>query len=188
MEPKPDVRYAALGAVLFLQDRVAAVARSGVELAWAVTRPVVATAAPLVPRSVRDDVARIMRDLDEYGRAAVDAGSDEAAEIVEALADDVVTDPVVLGVIEQVVDRLQWRVVDAVLPVVLDRLAAEPDQVRELVQRQSRGMVDEITDVARSRAAGGDEAVEKLIDRLLHRRGRESRGVGQGAQPAPSRP
>lgn len=182
---KPDLRYAALGALLVMEERVGAVMKSTAQVAWALTRPVVAVAAPLVPDSVRRDVARILSELDEYGRTAVESGSREAGEMVESIAGDVATDPAVIGVIENVVDRIQWRVVDAVLPVVLDRLAAEPEQVRELVQRQSRGMVDEITDVARSRAAVGDEAVERVIDRLLHRRGREPRGAGRGAKPAP---
>ena len=52
---------------------------------------------------------------------------------------------------------------------VLDRLAADPDQVRAIVRGQSRGMVDEATHVARSRAVSGDEIVDRLAARILRR-------------------
>lgn len=173
----PDLRYVALGAVCVAEERLGGIVRAGAGAARAVARPLASAAAPLVPASVRREVEAAIVRLDAHGRSTVVTGSEEAGEFVAALAGEVAHEPLVLDVIEDIVER----VVDRVLPMVLDRLTEEPDQVRALVQGQSRGMVEEVTNAARARAAAGDDAVDRLVARVLHRRSRRGR-----ADPAPA--
>ena len=77
---------------------------------------------------------RTVRQLDEHGRSVATATAGEPSRIAEAFADRLGQEPVVLHIVDRVVDHVQWRVVDAVLPVVLERLGAEPEQVRHIVQ------------------------------------------------------
>lgn len=166
----PDLRYVALGALCMTEDRIRGVARAAAGVTRAVGASVAGVALPLVPAPLRRCAASVVRALDEHGRTASAAGTDEVERLAEALSEVVGRDPNVLRLVEEIVDRIQWRVVDTILPVVLERLAAEPEQVRAIVQGQSRGMVDELTTTVRSRAETGDEAVDRLVARLLHRR------------------
>src|SRR4051794_30952827 len=163
--PEPgdiDVRYVALGAFLLLEERVAAVVRTAAEVGRAVGKPVVAAAMPLTPEWMRRDAAAFVRHLADYGHAAADTGAGEAAEIVEVLATDVTRDPSVIALIE--------GIVGSILPVAIERLATD-EHVRLLVQQQSRGMIGDISDAARTRAADGDEAVQRFLSRRRRKRG-----------------
>jgi hypothetical protein len=71
-----------------------------------------------------------------------------------------------------------------VLPIVLDRLAKEPEQIRVIVQGQSIGMVEEITRAARERATNGDDAVDRFVSNLLRRDSGRQRRIRRRAQPA----
>ena len=166
----PDVRYVALGVLSATGDRVRGAARVAAGVTRAVGAPVAGAALPLVPAPLRRSAVRAVRSLDARGRAASAAGAEEVERQAEALAGVVGRDPRVLRLVEEIVGGIQWRVVDSILPVVLERLASEPDQVRAIVQGQSRGMVDELTTTVRSRAETGDDAVDRLIARLLRRR------------------
>lgn len=181
---EPDLLYVALGAACVAEDRLVDASRALFQAAQVLGRPVEAAARSLLPGAVKQRVGRAVCELDAYGRSAVSTGSRKAVGIAESLADEVVNDPAVVGIIEQVVDRLQWRVVDDVLPVVLDRLRAEPEPVREIVRGQSRGAAGEVANAARARAAGGDEAVDALVSRLLHRRSAR-RAVPEDSAPLP---
>ena len=86
--------------------------------------------------------------------------------------------PLVLRIVEE----LQWRVVDDVLPVVLERLADDPDSVRSIVQGQSLSMIDDVTTTARSRVVAADDAVDRLMARLLRR---SPSGGGRATPPPP---
>jgi hypothetical protein len=127
-------------------------------------------AVVVIPPWMRRTVGDAVRELDEQGRAAATSSAAGAVRVVESLADRLGREPALLHFVDRVVDHLQWRVVDDVLPVVLERLAAEPDRLREIVQGQSRGMADELTQAARSRAVAGDEAVDRLLARVFRRR------------------
>ena len=85
------------------------------------------------------------------------------------MADRVATEPLVVRFVGDLVGEVQGGMLDSILPDVLDRLAADPDQVRAIVRGQSRGMVDEATHVARSRSVAGDEIVDRLAARILRR-------------------
>jgi hypothetical protein len=187
--PEPgdiDARYVALGALLILEERAAGVVRTAAKVGRTVGKPMVAAAAPITPAWVRRDAERLVRHLAEHGRAAADTGAGEAVEIVEVLATEVTQDPTVIALIEAFVDRLQWHVVDSILPVAIDRLAAD-ERVRQLVQEQSRGMVDDITETARTKAADGDEAVDRFVSRLFRRRA-EPATPSRDVQPAQATP
>ena len=60
--------------------------------------------------------------------------------------------------------------IDEAVPIVLGRLEEEPEQVREIVRGQSRGMMAEARDTARTGARRGDDVIESVVDKLLRRR------------------
>lgn len=184
---RPDPRFVALGAFCAIEGRLGGAVRAAADVARAIGAPVADAALPLVPGSVRRAVAGVVRDLDEEGRSASVAGTAIAERLAEEIADRLGRDPNVLRLVEEIVERIQWQVVDTVLPVVLDRLAADPDQVRAIVQGQSRGMVDELTTTVRSRAVTGDVAVDRIVARLLRRRSTRPE-VPPGDEPAGSSP
>ena len=183
---EPDLLYVALGAACVAEDRLLGASRALLRRTRVLGRPVEIAARSLVPGALRRGLLQAVRDLDAYGRSAAESGSKEVTEIAGTLADDVVNEPAVVGLIEQVVDRLQWRVVDDVLPVVLDRLKAEPEPVREIVRGQGVGAAEEVANAARARAANGDEAVDALVGRLLHRRSARHAALRDGSTPLPS--
>lgn len=174
-----DLRYVALGAVCAMEDGALAMARAGTGMALLVSRPLAAVTQPFIPRALRREIAARLEALDRYGRTVTATGSGEAVEVVEGIAGEVVADPFFAQMIEQIV----WRVVDRVLPVVLDRLAAEPDQIRALVHSQSMTIAEELVQEVQTRAADGDAVVDRFFDRLLHRR---QRADGNGSQPRPA--
>ena len=180
-----DVRYVAFGLASQAQAQCTRSVRAAAGAAQAIGRPVSSITLALTPTFVRRTVEGVAHDLDARGRSASAAASARARQVAEMLGDRLGREPAVQGLVDAMVEHVQWQVVDAVLPVVLERLTAEPDQVRLLVQGQSLGMVEELTNAARSYAADGDDAVERLVDSILHRRSRRHRGVvPQVASPA----
>jgi hypothetical protein len=169
-----DPRFVAVGAVSATEQQLARLARGAAGAARAAAAPAatMATTVAVVvtPPSVRRTVGDAVRQLDEQGRAAATSSAAGAVRVAESIADRLGREPALLHFVDRVVGHLQWRVVDAVLPAVLERLAAEPDRLREIVQGQSRGMTDELTQAARSRAVAGDEAVDRLLARVFRRR------------------
>jgi hypothetical protein len=167
---RPDLRRVVLGAACVTEDRLRDVARAATSAVRAVGGPVARLSLPLVPVPLRRTVARVVRDLDAQGQSAAVAGTEEVERLARALFEAVGRDPNLLRLVEELVNDIQWQVVDEILPVVLERLAAEPAQVRAIVQGQSQGMVDELTTSVRSRAVTGDEAVDRFVARILRRR------------------
>jgi hypothetical protein len=172
-----DVRYVALGLASQAQARCTRSARAAAGAAQSVGRPLSSITGALIPTFVRRNVEGVVLDLDARGRSASASVSARARQVAETLGDRLGQEPAVQALVDAMVEHVQWQVVDAVLPVVLERLTAEPDQVRLLVQGQSRGMVEELTHAARSYAVDGDDAVERLVDAILHRRSRRHRAV-----------
>ena len=178
----PDVRYVALGALGAVGWRVARLARGAVVVTDAVARP-------CGRRRVRSAAGVGAGHGGPAGRRAgggrpvdrVRAGIDAGARVADAVTDRVATDPLVIRAIGEIVDGVQGQLLDSILPDVLDRLAADPDQVRAIVRGQSRGMIDEATHEARSRAVAGDEIVDRLAARILRRQ--PSRRHSRAARP-----
>jgi hypothetical protein len=163
--PEPSVGFAVLGALIAVEEHVSAALRAGVDAA----RATAALAADAMPAEVRRTVDGAVRALDERGRAAVESGSAEAGRIGSALTSAATSEPAIVRMVEDVVDRVQWRVVDALLPGVLERLAAEPERMQVIIHGQSRGMVEELARQARSRSVEGDELVDRVVGRVLRR-------------------
>jgi hypothetical protein len=157
--------FVVIGALCAAEERLADTARAGAATARAVGGTVVNVSAPLVPAPIKRVVADSARQLERQGRAAVGTGSAEVARVAEALAGGAAGHSGVVHVIDEVVERL----IDTLLPAILDRLAAEPEQIRVIIQGQSRGMIEEVANTARSRAADGDVAVDRAVSRLLRR-------------------
>ena len=167
--PTADLGYLALGALVVLEERAMSAAKIGLRAANDLGRPVGSLAARLLPPVVRQPVDDLARRLDARGRELVATASEEAERVGEALVDAVAQHPLMLRAVTQIVDRVIWDVVDEVLPVVLERIATNPEQVREIVQGQSRGMAEELARTARTRAAQGDETVDRWLGRLFRR-------------------
>jgi hypothetical protein len=159
---EPEMRYVGLGALCAAEDTVGRLVRRVGGVARGAMRPVENVASPLIPESVRRRLEAAVRELDAYGRSVASTGSEGAVEVVEMYAGGVAQDPVFLRIVDQVITE--------VLPVVFNRLNAQPEQVRGLVWGQSRGAAEDVANVARSRAASGDQAVEALLTRILPRR------------------
>ncbi|HZM29232.1 MAG TPA: hypothetical protein VFB77_02000 [Acidimicrobiales bacterium] len=159
---RPDLRYVAVGALVTTGSRLVGLAGTAAGAARAVAEPVATRAFAVLPASVQAPVLDAVAQLERQGAAAVRSGTEATAGFADAVADRLARDPLLL--------RFIGDIVDGVLPAVLERLADEPDQVRAIIYGQSRGMVEELADSARGRAAAGDELVDRLVDRLLRRR------------------
>jgi hypothetical protein len=158
------------------EERLAGVVRFVEDTTRAVGAPIVELTAPLVPAPVRRLVETAVADLDERGRTVAEAGAVRGNELAEVVADRVSQDPALQKVVDNVIDN--------VLPIVLDRLAKEPEQIRIIVQGQSLGMVEEITRAARDRATNGDDAVDRVVSNLLRRDPGRQRRIRRRPQPA----
>jgi hypothetical protein len=177
----PELRYVGLGALCAAEDALSRFVRRVGGVARGAVRPIGTAASPLIPESVRRRLEEAVRDLDAYGRSVASSGSEGAIEVVEMYAGGVAQDPAFIRILDQIVLEI--------LPVVLDRLIAQPDQVRALVWGQSRGAAEDVANAARSRAASGDQAVEAFLGRILRRRMQpqedEKEEDGLSSQPAP---
>lgn len=180
-ERRPDPRYVTLGAVCLAGDRLRDVARVATGASRLAGGPVRRLGRTVVPTAVRRRASELAVGLDEHGRAAV--GARPAAGASEGAGGDAH----VLGIADRLVAQAQGRVVEAVVPVLLDRLARESEQLRSVVQEQSRGLVEELATTVRSRAASGDETVDWLMTRLQRRVARRDvRDVRDAGQAAPA--
>lgn len=125
-----------------------------------------------LPRSTRAALERRARDTEHAGRLAVAAGLEQLRTAVSRVAVTVAEDPIVVDVVLRVVEKVESDLIAELLPEVLDRLSADPEQIQSLIRGQSRGMVEGVTREARRRAASGDDVVDRLVGRVLHRRAR----------------
>jgi hypothetical protein len=174
----PQLRYVGLGALCAAEDTVGRLVRKVGGVARGAVRPIETVASPLIPESVRRRLEATVRELDAYGRSVASTSSEGAVQVVEMYAGGLAQDPVFLRIVDQVITE--------VLPVVFNRLNAQPEQVRGLVWGQSRGAAEDVANVARSRAASGDQAVEALLTRILPRRMRPRDGDEVSTQAPPN--
>jgi hypothetical protein len=159
---RPDLRYVAIGALITTGSRLAGLAGTAAGAARAAAEPAATRAFALLPRSAQAAVVGAVAELERQGVAAARSGTEATVRFADAVADRLAREPLLL--------RFIGDVIDGVLPAVLERLADEPDQVRAIIYGQSRGMVEELADSARGKAAEGDEVVDRLVARLLRRR------------------
>jgi hypothetical protein len=165
----PDLRLAAVGAVVLAGRATGRAVGAAVGLCRAVAGPVGPLARHAVPPAARRTVGSTLERLDREGRRAAATGTDLAGRRAGALARDVARSRAVSRTIDEVVDQVVWPVVDRVLPGLLERLAQEPEPVRAIVQGQSQRLVDDLLLTTRRRAASGDEAADRLLERLFRR-------------------
>ncbi len=117
----------------------------------------------LVSRVRLDEVVRV---VDDSGRVAVRWTAGQVTVVTSALADRLGRDPAVARFVEVLVGTVQERVLDAVLPAVFERLAAEPEPLQAVIRTQSTGVVAEVVRATRARAVAGDGRVDGLVARI----------------------
>jgi hypothetical protein len=172
---KPEVvgdpgLFVLAGIALRLQAAtVQAAQRVAAPAVW-MARPLLELANRLLPEAVTWRVEDELRQLAREGRAGVAARGQDARAAVSSVGSVVVHDDLVADFVKQLIDRIGPDLIAELLPSILDQLAADPAKIQNLVRGQSRGMVEEITRDARSRAAAGDDVVDRFMARLLHRR------------------
>jgi len=125
-----------------------------------------------LPRSARLGLERRVRDTEYAGRLVVAAGLEQLRTAVSRVAVTAAEDPIVVDVVLRVVQKVESDLLAELVPEVLDQLSADPTQIQALIRGQSRGMVEGVTREARRRAASGDDVVDRLVGRVLHRRPR----------------
>jgi hypothetical protein len=94
---------------------------------------------------------------------------DEAHSLVASAISAVAAEPHLGRLVREIASAQFEPLIDEALPIVLSRLADDPSAVRRIVQDQSSGIMSEATDSARNTARQGDDAVDTLVNRILHR-------------------
>jgi hypothetical protein len=165
----PALGYAALGAAAIAGAAAAGIARRGTAtLARAFER-----APSPVTNAVDSLASRGQRELANLV-TTTEATIDWAAAFIARY-------PPMTRFVDQMVDAVLPSAIASALPEVLDQLAREPERIRPIVRSQRDDITDELVGLVRSRAAYGDELVDRVVDRVMFRRKKER---GKAAQPA----
>ena len=170
--PAERALYTTAGMALVAYAATERRAGQAVRAAQRVGGPPLRFASALLPRSTRLAVEQRVRYTEHAGRLAVAAGLEQLRTAVSRVAVTVAEDPIVVDVVLRVVEKVESDLIAELLPEVLDRLSADPEQIQALIRGQSRGMVEGVAREARRRAASGDDVVDRLVGRVLHRRPR----------------
>ena len=180
--PAGRALYTTAGLALVLYASAERRVGRAVNTAQRLAGPPLTLASRVLPRSTQSAFQRRVHDTEYAGRLAVAAGVDQLRIAVSRIAVTAAEDPIVVAVVLRVVEKVESDLIEELLPEVLDRLSADPAQIQALIWGQSRGMVDGVTREARRRAASGDDVVDRLVGRVLHRRPRPI------DEPAPATP
>jgi hypothetical protein len=172
MPTRPGVSLidAGLGAG-YLASRIAAVplrvaAHTGRNLADPARRALAAPAA----HGVTDLASWVLRTFAQVG-APQRAHAERRVRVLLREATYAVTkNRAVSRLVNDLASPQLEPLIDEALPIVLARLAEQPDEIQKIVQEQSRGIVSEARDTARQGARRGDDVVDSVVDRLLRRR------------------
>ena len=170
--PRPGVSLidAGLGAG-YLVSRIAmgparAVARAGQRLAPPARR---ALHAPAV-HGLTDLSEWVLRTLAQVGAPQRSEAEHRVQSLARTATGTIAANRDVSRLVHGIASRQLSPLIDEAVPIVLGRLEEEPEQVREIVRGQSRGMMAEARDTARTSARRGDDAIDSVVDRLLRRR------------------
>jgi hypothetical protein len=87
-------------------------------------------------------------------------------------------------IVDSQLDRLLEPVVDRAMPIVLDKLGQEREQVLNLVREHGDDLTGELVAGVRDRAEAADDTAERVVRRLLRLR-QEGAPPQTGLQPAP---
>jgi len=120
-------------------------------------------------RPVRDWSAWAVRSVAEVGVVERRRVQDEAHSLVASAISAVAAEPHLGRLVREIASAQLEPLIDQALPIVLGKLADDPSAVRQIVQEQSAGIMSEATDSARNTARHGDDAVDTLVNRILHR-------------------
>jgi hypothetical protein len=97
------------------------------------------------------------------GREATAAGVVVARGIAEGVARDFTRQPSFVALVNDLVELVLPSAIDRALPVVFDKLAAEPEGVRQVMRAQSTGVAEELVATVRSGAKAGDAVVDRSV-------------------------
>jgi hypothetical protein len=75
-----------------------------------------------------------------------------------------------LPLVQAIVAEALEPILRQALPTVVDVLNEDPDTIRALVRDQSTGIVGEMADTVRTRAASADDHVDRIVRRLTFRK------------------
>jgi hypothetical protein len=124
-----------------------------------------------------DPVGSTVVALAARGRDATASAFINGRAMAEDIAREFTRQPEFIGLVNNIVDAVLPGAIDRALPVVMEKLAAEPESVRALVFSQSTGVAGEVVATVRSGVRTGDAAVDRSI--RLWRRRREAPEVGR---------
>jgi hypothetical protein len=113
------------------------------------------------------------------GREATTSAVDLVRNIAEGVARDFTRQPSFVELVDDLVDLVLPGAIDRALPVVMDKLAAEPESVRALVFSQSTGVASELVSTVRTGVRAGDAAVDRSVRFWRARRRRDAPVVTQ---------
>ena len=188
LPPRPGVSLidAGLGAG-YLASRLAAgparaVARAGQRLAPPARRALHTPAT----HGLTDLSAWVLRTLAQVGVPQRSRAEQRLRDLARTATGAVAANRDVGRLVHDVASRQVAPLIDEALPIVLDRLDEQPEQVRKIVQGQSRGMMAEARDSARTAARRGDDVVDSVVDRLLRRRASAAHAASTHAASAQS--
>lgn len=120
-------------------------------------------------RPVRDWSTWAVRSVAQVGVVERRRAHDAAHTLVASATSAVANEPHLGRLVREIAGAQLEPLIDEALPIVLGKLADDPSAVRRIVQDQSAGIMSEATDSARNTARHGDEAVDTLVNRILHR-------------------
>jgi hypothetical protein len=170
--PRPGVSLidAGLGAG-YLASRIAALplhaaAQTGRRLAPAARR---ALDAPSVT-AVTDLSSWVLRTFAQVGAPQRTHAERRVRALVREATRAVSENRDVTRLVHDIASAQLEPLIDEALPIVFAQVAEQPEEVRRIVQDQSRGIASEARDTARHGAHRGDDAVDSVVNRLLRRR------------------
>jgi hypothetical protein len=131
-----------------------------------------------VPRAPQPIGATVV-SLAARGRDVTTTAVDLVRGIAEGVARDFTRQPSFVELVDDLVELVLPGAIDRALPVVMDKLAAEPETVRALVFSQSTGVAGEIVATVRTGVKAGDAAVDRSIRFWRARRRQETPMVAQ---------
>lgn len=128
-----------------------------------------------------EGASRVLRDrvdtVSRRGSADFAASVAQAKKAWSSALSRIGDDPDVSTLVRRIADRAVGPVIDTALPLVLDRLATDPQHIRHILGVQSFGMTEEVTETIRERTATADDQVERFAHRLMRRRERKGPGT-----------
>jgi hypothetical protein len=92
-----------------------------------------------------------------------------ATHALDTAVTAIATSAIVDRMVDAQLERVLRPLVRGILDDVLSMLEQEPDRIQALVRGQRDTMVDELIGRIRSGATAGDDAVDRITARVLHR-------------------